>query len=131
MPPRGRGRGRGGRGNDRGHPSFPGQGNTLTGSPRGAYTPRGGSARGRGRGFDPSSSEGRAHEVAFVRRLGNKLGAGAPLSKVLYEDRPFLRPVIFVRGLHQPTLFQEQEELLEALIEEVGMSIFKRDATPS
>jgi hypothetical protein len=66
------------------------------------------------------NSGGRAHEVAFVRRLGTKLGTGTPLSRVLYEDRPFLRPVVFVRAEHTPFLFQEEEDILQPGMEDVG-----------
>jgi hypothetical protein len=62
----------------------------------------------------------RAQEAAYVRRLGAKLGAGAPLSRVLYEDRPFLRPVIFVRSVHTATLFEEEEDIFQAVVEDVG-----------
>jgi hypothetical protein len=122
----GRGRARGGGGGARGA-LFPGRGNMLgdspRGSPRGYYTPRGGGGgrgRGRGRGLNADDLDGRAHEVAYVRRLGAKLGAGAPLSRMLYEDRPLLRPVLFVRGVEQPTLFEEEEELLKPVVEDVG-----------
>lgn len=48
--------------------------------------------------------------------------AGVPLSKLLNEDRPLLRPVIFVRSVHTATLFREEEEILKPLAEEVGQS---------
>jgi hypothetical protein len=67
-----------------------------------------------------SDGDGRAHEVAFVRRLGAKLGATTPLSKALYEDRPFLRPVVFVKAQINPFLFQEEEDILQPGVEEVG-----------
>ncbi|KAF8893608.1 hypothetical protein BD779DRAFT_1507251 [Infundibulicybe gibba] len=85
-----RGRGRGGRG--RGD-------SPLRRSPRGFGSPA--SGRGRGRG-------------------GSKLKPDAPLSNLLYQERPFLRPVIFVPSLHTRVLFQEEEEIFKAVVEEVG-----------
>lgn len=76
--------------------------------------PRG---RGRGRGdssFDlPRGRGGRG-------RGGPKLRPDAPLSKLLYEERPLLRPIKFVRSLHHATLFQEEEELLQPVVESAG-----------
>jgi hypothetical protein len=103
--PRGRGSGRG---------SFSGS-NTPN---RGRDSPRG---RGRGRGSDgggyqssPGRDRGRGNG-----RGGSKLRPNAPLSGLLYEERPYLRPVIFVQA---KTLFQEEEEILQPVVEEVGMS---------
>ncbi|KAJ7211082.1 hypothetical protein C8J57DRAFT_1483860 [Mycena rebaudengoi] len=78
---------------------------------RGYDTPRG---RGRGRGdFDSPRDRGRG-------RGGPKLRPDAPLSRLLYEDRPLLRPIIFVRAVHHATLFQEEEELIQPVVEDVG-----------
>ena len=44
----------------------------------------------------------------------------APLSKLLYEERPFLRPIIFVAAVHNRVLFQEEEDILQSVVEEVG-----------
>ena len=78
---------------------------------RGAATPRG---RGRGRGdggYDPPGYQGRAHHRQKMR-LTN-----APLSHLLYEDRPLLKPIIFVRSQATPTLFMEEEEIFEPVME--------------
>ena len=48
------------------------------------------------------------------------MSAGVPLSKLLSEDRPLLRPVVFVRSVYTATLFQEEEEILKPLAEDVG-----------
>jgi hypothetical protein len=50
----------------------------------------------------------------------SKLRHDAPLSKLLYEDRPFLKPVIFVPSVHTRTLFEQEEELLQPQVEDVG-----------
>ncbi len=52
-----------------------------------------------------------------------KLQAGYPLAKVLYEDRPLLKPIVFVRSTLTATLFKEEEEILQPLAEEVGKPI--------
>lgn len=42
------------------------------------------------------------------------------MSKLLYEDRPYLRPIKFVPSENTRVLFQEQEEILKPVVEEVG-----------
>lgn len=42
------------------------------------------------------------------------------LSKLLHEDRPFLRPIVFVRSVQTPFLFQVEEDILKPVIEEIG-----------
>jgi hypothetical protein len=42
----------------------------------------------------------------------------------LNQERPFLRPVAFVRSVHTRTLFQEEEDILQSVVEEVGMCFF-------
>lgn len=109
----------------------------------GVFTPRGGfrtprghdSPRGRGRGspyvpipHDEPDHYGRGRgspgpaypRGRGARNLASKLRAGAPLSKLLYEDRPLLRPIVFVRSVLTATLFEEEEELLRPLAEDVG-----------
>ena len=45
----------------------------------------------------------------------------APLTRLLYEDRPLLRPIVFVPSTLNPVLFdQEDEDLLKPGVEEVG-----------
>jgi hypothetical protein len=130
--PKFRGRGRGGGSGF----STPGRG-TATPN-RGSFTPNRGSdsPRGRGRGpryntlaemedHDPGLGRGRGSPMIRGRgrggkNLSSKLRAGAPLSKVLYEDRPFLRPVVFVRSIHTATLFEQEEDILQPLAEDVG-----------
>ncbi|KAJ6526928.1 hypothetical protein DFH09DRAFT_1264106 [Mycena vulgaris] len=133
---RGRGRGRGGPGYDlstetdfiiqvypdnstnRGGYASPGSRGRGLGSPsRGHESPRG---RGRGRG-DFDSPRGRGDFGGRGRgRGGPRLRPDAPLSKLLYEERPLLRPIKFVRSVHHATLFQEEEELLQPVVEDVG-----------
>ena len=54
--------------------------------------------------------------------LASRLQAGAPLAKVLYEDRPYLRPIKFVRSVLTATLFTKEEELIQPIQESSSMS---------
>ncbi len=45
-----------------------------------------------------------------------------PLSNLLYEDRPYLRPIKFVPSEQARFLFQEEEEILKPVVEDVGTS---------
>ncbi|KAI0769425.1 hypothetical protein BD413DRAFT_558254 [Trametes elegans] len=95
---------------------------------RGAYSPYGSGAntprrgfpspfgRGRGRGIgstpdEPQNTQGRA------RGLESKLKGGVPLSQVLYEDRPLLKPVVFVRSVHTAILFEKEEDIFQPVVE--------------
>lgn len=102
-PPRGRGSGRGG---------F-----SASNTPSRAIDSPGGRGRGRGRQPHVGDSPGRGRGRG---RSGSKLRPGVPLSELLYRDRPYLRPVVFVRSVHTRTLFQEEEEILQPVVEEVG-----------
>lgn len=44
------------------------------------------------------------------------------MSKLLDLDRPYLRPIVFVRSVHSATLFQNQDEdeILQPIVEDVG-----------
>ncbi|KAF4597846.1 hypothetical protein EYR38_006237 [Pleurotus pulmonarius] len=124
---RGRGRGRGGglgyqdtdvmdfvlqrwdeTDNARGSPSSGrGRGGSATrNSNTGAATPTSGAStpRGRGRG----------------RGRGGMLRSDAPLSKLLFQERPLLRPVKFVKSVNTPTLFQDEEEVFKPGVESAG-----------
>lgn len=57
-------------------------------------------------------------------RGSRKLGADAPLTKLLYENRPLLRPIVFVPSVLNPTLFDQDEALLKPGVEEVGMFLY-------
>ncbi|GJE92824.1 hypothetical protein PsYK624_089820 [Phanerochaete sordida] len=74
-----------------------------------------GMGRGRGSPYDRGRGRGRGG-----KNLAGKLKAGAPLSKLLYEDRPLLRPIVFVRSVHTATLFEEKEEILKPLAEDTA-----------
>ncbi|KAH9069785.1 hypothetical protein EDB83DRAFT_2551021 [Lactarius deliciosus] len=55
------------------------------------------------------------------RHLESKLRSGnASLSQLLYEDRPFLKPITFVRSQVTPTLFLRGEEIFKPVAEEAG-----------
>ncbi|KAI0358703.1 hypothetical protein OH77DRAFT_1421143 [Trametes cingulata] len=98
------------RGRGRGAYSAPGSGNH---SPhRGYSTPRG---RGRGRG--DSSFDDSQRTYGHGRGLASKLQAGAPLSRLLYEDRPLLRPITFVRSVYTATLFMQEEDIFKPVVE--------------
>lgn len=50
-----------------------------------------------------------------------KLRLDAPLTGLLYQERPLLRPIVFVPSVLNPILFDQDEALLEPGVEEVGM----------
>ncbi|KAI9450307.1 hypothetical protein BJY52DRAFT_1227281 [Lactarius psammicola] len=55
------------------------------------------------------------------RHLESKLRSGnASLSQLLYEDRPFLKPITFVQSQITPTLFLRDEEIFKPVAEEAG-----------
>ncbi|GLB44985.1 putative R3H domain containing protein [Lyophyllum shimeji] len=90
----------------------------------GAHIPRG---RGRGAFGDDSSLRGRGRGVGDQSPRGRGYGRGksklrpdAPLSGLLYQERPLLRPVKFVPSVYTRTLFQEEEEIFQAVVEEIG-----------
>ncbi|KAK0448358.1 uncharacterized protein EV420DRAFT_1567546 [Desarmillaria tabescens] len=84
----------------RGIGSPPSNYNSYSAPSPGYYSPR-----GRGRGGRGARSRG---------------GSNGPLSKLLYEDRPYLRPIKFVPSVNTRILFQEQEEILKPVVEDVG-----------
>ncbi|KAI9061711.1 hypothetical protein FKP32DRAFT_1594232 [Trametes sanguinea] len=106
------GRGFRARGRGRGAHSAPGSG---AATPRLAFPTYGG-YRGRGRG-EHIAAEGSQRTYGYGRNLASKLNAGTPLSKVLYEDRPLLKPIKFVRSQYNPTLFQEEEDIFKPVVE--------------
>ena len=97
---------------------------------RGGSTPRGwGRGRGRGRGWvpdnggDPFSAPRRPHfgvGVGAGAKARSIIGKDAPLSDLLYSERPLLRPVKFVRATLTPFLFQHSEEMLKSTAETAG-----------
>lgn len=97
-------------------------------TPRGTSTPRG---RGRGNSgrqtpnYNGSPSRGRGQPSFYGPQRGrgskSKSGPNAPLSKLLYEDRPMLKPIVFVRSVHTATLFKEEEDILKAAVEKPGI----------
>lgn len=129
--PRGWGRGNRGRGyrGSRGptpvpRTSTPSRGNS-TFQPR-TTTPSGGNGVFQFRSGTPSRGAGSAHGHPGIGRPGHqqqtksKLGSSAPLSSLLYESRPLLRPVVFVKSTLTPVLFQQEEELLKPTMEDIG-----------
>ena len=92
--------------------------NSGSGTPGRVDSPGG---RGRGRGGD-------SHDYRYQspRRRGAAAGRGsklrhdAPLSKLLYEERPFLKPIIFVPSVYTRTLFEQEEDLLQPQVEDIG-----------
>ena len=86
---------------------------------RRAETPRG---RGRGRGeprdqlHSPRSGpDGRGSGA--IRKYG-------PLSNLLYAERPFLKPIVFVPSVHTRKLFENEadEDLLRPQVEDISRS---------
>ncbi|PPR07557.1 hypothetical protein CVT24_008753 [Panaeolus cyanescens] len=137
--PRGRGgygwRGRGGRG--RGGQFNQTHSGTNTPVGGGAMTPTGrgrgvqsyGTTPGVGRGRgepDLNYRGGRRREFGIGASPRGRGGGAGPaqgsstLSSLLYQERPFLRPVIFVPSVHTKILFEENDdELLKPVIEDV------------
>ena len=116
------------RGRGRGRPDTPGQqsnnGNLETTTPSRARG-RGGlayvSPRGRGRGW---AVEG----IGSSRKMsgGGPIRPNTTLSNLLYQERPLLRPIIFVPSVHTRVLFQnDDEELLKPVMEDVGKLVVK------
>ncbi|KAI6037559.1 hypothetical protein EDC04DRAFT_2121057 [Pisolithus marmoratus] len=85
-----------------------------------------GTPRGRGQSFGLGNGRGRGN--AQYRARGWSLGMSqrgrgietkqlpnrdAPLSDLLYFERPLLRPIKFVRAAHTPFLFRESEEIFQ------------------
>lgn len=92
------------------------------GAGRGRGRGRGGRSEGRGRGReldnggDPFSAQrGRPHfgDVGVGVKARTMIGKDAPLSDLLYSERPLLRPVKFVRATLTPFLFQKSEDALK------------------
>ncbi|KAG2039710.1 hypothetical protein BDR03DRAFT_916666 [Suillus americanus] len=105
-----RGRGRLGLGSGSGTPQ------------RGGTTPRRGMGiRGRGRGRGISDAP-RARTGFGFGTNRNRNAPDAPLSKLLYSDRPYLKPVIFVPSVLTRTLFHEEEDILQPAAESAGSS---------
>ena len=102
----------------------------MKGASPGPGSSRGnGRQRGRGRwgiaGPDVDLLEPR--DRLRKRHLESKLRSGnASLSQALYEDRPFLKPITFVRSQLTPTLFLRDEEIFEPVAEEAGPSFCLR-----
>ena len=51
-----------------------------------------------------------------------RLDPSQPLSKLLNADRPFLKPIVFVKAQHNPVLFQEEEEIFQPMEADAGLS---------
>lgn len=88
------------------HPVYASGRQTPNLPPRGS----GGSGRGSGRstprGFGFGGMRGNNRE---------KPHSGMSLARMLDLDRPFLKPVHFVRAQETPFLFQNEEEILEVV----------------
>ncbi|KAI0289926.1 hypothetical protein B0F90DRAFT_1825704, partial [Multifurca ochricompacta] len=74
--------------------------------------------RGRGQWVNqllgPKDRDRESHFKSKLR-YGN-----ASLSQLLYQDRPLLKPITFVRSKATPTLFLEEEEIFKPVAEESG-----------
>ncbi|KAH9032423.1 hypothetical protein EDB85DRAFT_2145544 [Lactarius pseudohatsudake] len=79
-----------------------------------------GHQRGRGR-WGIAGPDVEPKDRLRKRHLESKLRSGnASLSQLLYEDRPFLKPITFVRSQVTPTLFLRDEEIFKPVAEEAG-----------
>ncbi|KAL5485162.1 SQS1_6 [Sanghuangporus weigelae] len=63
--------------------------------------------------YDRTAPGGRGSGRGPSRGLGARYNPNMPLSKLLALDRPYLRPINFVRAQLTPVLFEHQEELIE------------------
>ena len=62
-----------------------------------------------------------------MRHMESKLRYGtASLSQLLYEDRPLLKPISFVKSKLTPTLFLKEEEIFKPVAEEAGQCTVSR-----
>ena len=124
-----------------GHPIFliPRLDRYLGPASTGPSTPRGGgrgydSYRGRGRGrefmddvglFSPGGygrggrGRGRGRGATPVR-----MGGDESLSTKLQNERPFLKPIVFVPSVLTRVLFQEEDEIFQPVVEETGALYF-------
>ena len=107
--------------------------NSRQSTPVQGASPRRGSSRGngyqRGRGqwgiAGPDLDLFEPRNVLRKRHLESKLRGGkASLSQLLYEDRPFLKPITFVPSKLTPTLFLRDEEIFKPVAEEAGPFIY-------
>ncbi|KAF8321500.1 hypothetical protein F5887DRAFT_927811 [Amanita rubescens] len=116
-------RGRGYRGS-RGPTPVPRTSGNSTFQPR-ASTPSRGNGVFQSRSSTPSRGTGSGYghpglgRPAQQQQTKSKLGSSAPLSSLLYESRPLLRPVFFVKSTLTPFLFQQEEELLKPTMEDI------------
>ena len=122
----------------RGNGGGRGRGGHVFGSKSGTNTPSRGRGRGfdspRGRGFDSPRGRGRGQPDDFRNRrrsdgIGSspvnrsRAGAQVPpgtLSGLLYQERPLLRPIVFVPSVLTRVLFEQEEELIKPGVEDVG-----------
>ena len=128
-PPYGGGRGGGGGGHvSARQASAP---NSEPHTPNRGRGNRGFRGRGRGRGHLEINSPNRYSDIGIgtssnVRgrgrggRFQQRLRPDAPLTSLLYQERPLLRPIVFVPSTLHPVLFDQVEDLLKPVVEEVG-----------
>lgn len=76
--------------------------------------------RGRGRGRGDLNYQYQSPREKKGGPRGSKLPHDAPLSKLLYGERPFLKPVIFVPSVHTRILFEQEEDLLQPQVKGIG-----------
>ncbi|KAF8196566.1 hypothetical protein BJ912DRAFT_113938 [Pholiota molesta] len=111
-----RGRGRGGRGG-----AFnSGIATPNRGRGRGGYD----SPRGRGRGQDSGTPRRGDWGIGASPRGRGRGGSAAfakptSLSGLLYQERPLLRPIVFVPSVLTKRLFEQEEELIKPGVEDV------------
>ncbi|KAK2464354.1 hypothetical protein APHAL10511_003811 [Amanita phalloides] len=96
-------------------PSTPSRGNGIF-QARAGTPSRGGAPQYGGRGHAGLGSPNQSSK----RQARSKLGIDSPLSSLLHETRPLLRPIVFVKSQLTPYLFQEEEELLQPAVEDTG-----------
>jgi hypothetical protein len=76
---------------------------------------------GKGRGFDiPRRQVQGIGAPKDARRVPVRVGGQQTLSSLLIQERPLLRPIVFVPSTETRFLFQDEEELLQPIVEDVG-----------
>ena len=101
----------------RGIPAYRGRGRGGTFIPR---LPADIAFPGKGRGFDIPRRQVQGIGAPKDARRPIPVGAKQTLSSLLLQERPLLKPIMFVPSTETRFLFQNEEELLQPTVESVG-----------
>ena len=75
---------------------------------------------GKGRGFDIPRRQVQGIGAPKGAQRPIPVGAKQTLSSLLLQERPLLKPIMFVPSTEMRFLFQNEEELLQPIVEDVG-----------